>query len=110
MQQNLFAGLGQFGAELVQVVADVVALLAAGGLLKGMASEFKLRHDMAADLQRALLIGAEGAGHLVDHRKGAEGVSIQRDEGRAGVEADLRLSEDERIVGETRARGRRPAR
>ncbi len=91
----------------------------AAGLLEGTAGRLKIRDDAvlifdeAAELegvddvtaeraQRLQLLGRQYARLMVDHTERAEGPAIVGDQRRAGVEADVGITEDGGIVGEPR--------
>ncbi len=53
-------------------------------------------------LQGLALLRAEAAWLAVDHAQGAEVVAIRRGQRRAGIEADMRIAEHQRVVAKTR--------
>ena len=76
--------------------------LLAFGQLACAAVQFELRHDLAAQRnQRLLLRRIQLARNTVHDTQRAERLPIAGEQGRAGVEADVRAAGDQRIAGET---------
>jgi hypothetical protein len=64
-----------------------------------VAAEFELCENQAAQgFERVFLIGREFAGRAIDDAERAEGEAILIDERSAGIEADVRVGNDQRIV------------
>ena len=67
-----------------------------------VAAEFHLGEDEAAQsFERLFLFGLQLAGSLIDDAERAESVAVFVDERSAGVEADVRVGNDERIIAES---------
>ncbi len=72
----------------------------------GGAAEFQLcRHAAGEDAQGVELSWGGLAGLGIDNAEGAQGLAVAGDQGRAGVEADVRGAGDEGIVVEARVLG-----
>ena len=75
------------------------------GLLEAedVPAQLELRLDLAPQrVERLDLVRRQRAGDAIDHTQRAERVAIGRDQRRAGVEADVRIAGDERIVAQPR--------
>ena len=59
-------------------------------------------HLVAEDAQGGELLAVEAPGDAVDDTEGAELEAVAGDQGGAGVEANVRVTDDQRIVGEAR--------
>ncbi len=59
-------------------------------------------HLASEALQGLALLSAEPPRLAVDHAQGAEVVAIRRGQRRAGIEADMRIAEHQRVVAKTR--------
>ena len=78
-----------------------MSVLPCRGQFARVAAQFQLGHDVAGQhAQRLLLLGAKRARDVVHDAQRAECVTVGRQEWRAGVETDLRIRRDERIVPE----------
>ena len=70
------------------------------------AAKLQLRdHGSCEDLEGVRLLLGELTPLVVDDAQRAEAIALGRDERSAGVEADVRLADDQRVVGEARILG-----
>ena len=105
--------MAHVGEEDVLGPGGGAGLVAGGGEFdagRGELADPLLQGDLVGDgaaehAQAVALQGGEAAGHAVDDAEGAEGLAGGVDERGAGVEADVGVAGDERVVVEARVVG-----
>ena len=83
------------------------ALLQRHGQLQFLPAQFQLVHGLAGQhLQRLQFLRRQAPAARVHHRQGAQGMAFVRDEGDAGVKADVGLTHHRRVGGKNGVPGR----